>query len=199
VTASAESVATPVNPPRSAVPGANEESREPDAAALPAPEAMDDRDEHDDRSRGAPPTRVPARPVPTTPAPEPAPPEPADPEMTIDRPLATPAEPKAPSPPEPRTVPRGDEKPAATPETKPSKPKRPQDEDLFDDSSARDKVRRRISIAAAPEPSGAPATQRVQPTAHDDAGWVPRRNTRSVPRVTFDPQAETARINDQAR
>jgi hypothetical protein len=183
VPASAESAATPVKPPRSAVPGADEESREPASSDVPESEDV------------APPRREvprePEAPAPDAPAPdstEPEMEEPPTPEPAVEKP--------APAEPEPRPVPRGEEKPAASPEAKPAKPQpRPADEDLFDDSAALDNVRRRIAIAVAPEPPDAKPSSEVHPAAHAGAGWTPRRATRPVPRVPFDPQAETERLN----
>jgi hypothetical protein len=198
VTASAESAATPVKPPRSAVPGADEESREPAASDVPeTEEAVPPR-------RAQP--REPEAPAPDAPAPEPTTPEPTEPEMQEpemqepemqEPPAAEPAvEKPAPQQPEPQPVPRGEEKPATPAEPKPDKPKpRPEDEDLFDDSAALHKVRRRIAIAVAPEPPDAPAASAVQPATHEGAGWTARRAPRPVPRVPFDPKAETERLN----
>ena len=203
VPVSGEAAATPVKPPRSAVPGADEESRGPAASELPEPEDAAPSDGGDTSNGDEPARDTPAAPEPDAPAPEPA--EPAMEKEPTPR-----VEKSEPAPPEPRPVPRGEEKPAATPATReekpeatPAKPKpRPEDEDLFDESAAARNVRRRISIAVAPEPPDPSTLDAVQPVAHSGVGTgggtaMRRSATRgpAVPRVPFDPQAEAARMN----
>lgn len=167
--------ATPVRPPRSEVPNADEESLGPKPDDLPEPVEGSDGDAGP-RSRRLPPE--PDAPAAAEPAaPEPTAPEPSVPEPTTPEPRAMPLDsPAAPSRP-------------AVEETPPAKPK---SDDLFDDSAAR-KVRRKIPVQSAggnrtPDDDSAG----VKPTSHE----ATRNPPRTVPRVAFDPQAESARMRE---
>jgi len=156
--------ATPVKPPKSEVPGIDEESFGPQADDLPEPATPD--------GTAAEPA---ARPV----APEPDAPAAVDP--TTPEPTAPAAEPRD-MPAEPASNPAAEEAPAA----------KPKPQDLFDESAAR-KVRRKIPVQAAGGSRGqATGTSGVTPTSHE----APRPAARSVPRVAFDPQAESSRLRE---
>ncbi|MCE9630600.1 MAG: hypothetical protein K8S94_07780 [Planctomycetia bacterium] len=208
VPVSNEQAVTPATPPKSEVPGADEESRGPKPFELPEPEdesatAPTD-DTADDRKS------LPAD-APLPPEPEAEEPEPVEPKRgrgptereTPNRPTK-PAEGESAPAPEPRELPRGEEKPAAATETPPSP--RPEDENLFDDSAAR-KVRRKIPVQDATRPAVVGSAGGVQPAAHQpafpaaeqSAAPIPslRRVPQAVPRVLFDPRAETARLRQQ--
>lgn len=168
--------ATPVRPPKSAVPRADEESREPRADELPTPEPAT------------------AAAVPNAPAAEAAPPaaeairepaaEPAP--LPVEEPgvpgRSTAAEPAAPPPPA--------ERPAKQP---------PADANLFDESAIGPVPRRfvasRGAIAATP-----PASAKVRPatlTYPASVEALPKSvdgDSPRVPRVPFDPAAEAARL-----
>jgi hypothetical protein len=204
VPVSNEEAATPVVPPKSEVPDADEESMGPAASELPEPEmpAASGRDMN--RGGNALDTPFP---------PEPDAAIPAEP-MTEQEPAAA----QQPTAPEPREVPQANEaKPAqpeaakpAQPEAAPAKP-RPADENLFDDSAAL-KIRRKIPVANGAQPLRREPASRVQPANHEgdeisrDRGPAaavrpatsapPARaaKPRTVPRVPFDPRAETARM-----
>jgi hypothetical protein len=221
VPVSNEEAATPAVPPKSEVPGADEESIGPKPSELPEPDmpAADGMDPGMDR-RGN------AGDMPFPPEPDAAPAE----EPTTER---APAAAEPPAAVEPREVPQAEESKPAQPEATAPKP-RPQDENLFDDSAAR-KLRRKIPVVSMPAgrlPAGkttvgktsavggaqAPrreSTGRVRPANHerDEAAseiapaaapvGAPRSagaaaKPRTVPRVPFDPRAETARMR-QAR
>lgn len=174
---------TPVLPPRSEVPGPDEESFRSKAGELPEPPPED---------QPLPPSR---RTVPQKEAPEPLAPEPPDD-----------AEEPQPRDPRPRQKPLRDggedagetKKPAAQqPESRPAPKPRPQDEDLFDENAAR--VRRRFPVAlgegetpAATDAEGVvPATlERVPPASARPQGGTRRPTPRPVPRVAFDPRFE---------
>ncbi|MGI9178317.1 MAG: hypothetical protein ACR2IT_10755 [Pirellulales bacterium] len=203
VPVSNEEAATPAVPPKSEVPDADEESMGPAASELPEPEmpAAGGRD----MNRGGN-----ASDTPFAPEPDAAPP--AEP-MTEPEPAAA----QQPAAAEPREVPRADEAQPAQPEVSkpaadaaPAKP-RPADENLFDDSAAR-KIRRKIPIAAGAQPSRRDPASRVQPATHERDEISPDRDPsvpvrpattastaraakpRTVPRVPFDPRAESARL-----
>lgn len=166
VPASNVEAATPVKPPKSEVPGVDEESFGPKADDLPEPTAAD---------RGADePAARPMAPEPDAPAAAPTPvPESAD----------TPA-------PEPRAMPAETPEPSGQPAVDQAPPAKPKAGDLFDESAAR-RVRRKIPIQAG---TAAPAPPRgsggVMPTSHE--AIAPSRRT--VPKVAFDPEAESARL-----
>lgn len=193
VPVSNEQASTPVKPPKSSVPGPDEESLGPKASELPEPDFPAEgtgKAEADD-ARAASPARplTPERPSPaaepqTPTAPEDSTPLAPEPEAATPRPdEATPAqaEPAAPAP-------------------------RPQDDNLFDESAA-GRVRRKIPVATGPRPvQVAPkarraASGRVQPATHQQAvptpraAAAPRPTSPAVPRVAFDPRmdAEGAR------
>ena len=178
--------ATPVKPPRSAVPGADEESIGPKPSELPEPDFPRGESPADDRS-------------PLAPEPDQTAPEPAAPAATTETaPEATASEDLegAPRTTEPGGLPRGEEKPVQ-PATPPAKP-RPEDDNLFDDSAAR-KVRRKIPTAAANQSTPRTVAARVQPAAHHDERMTKPTAGRavapqSVPRVPFDPRQEAARM-----
>lgn len=167
--------ATPVKPPKSEVPGPDEESMGPKPDDLPQP--SEDRDEGAASTARPLPRESEASPAVEPPAPEPTAPEPAAPEPTAVEPRAMPLDPKEPS-----------ERPAA--EEKP--PTKPKADDLFDESAAR-RVRRKIPVQSA---GGLQVPQAVaagvQPTSHEAA----RKQPRPVPRVAFDPRLESARMRD---
>jgi hypothetical protein len=224
VPVSNEQAVTPATPPRLEVPRANEESLGPNPADLPAPELEPAPEPNPDAAPTAvPEQRVlpdeplapeePMAPAPSPVAPEPEamPPEPAvEPEPTEPEPMTddegTPAE--------PRELPRGDAQPAPPAELTPpseSAP-RPEDENLFDEAGAR-RVKRRIPVATAAS-RAVDVESDVQPTGHEtghenrfvpiaiDPATTPatppaaaaRRGWLAVPRVAFDPDAETARL-----
>lgn len=161
----------PEQPPKSAVPGADEESfsRKPDELPEPSGPMMDS----DGQS-------------------------PLAPEPDADQSAAPAGDAwggAAPAAAEPRTVPDADQprpsrqvEPAEEPKAKPA------DDNLFDDSSAR-KVRRKIPVHTAAAPQAAAGSRRVVATAHveDAAPTPPAAGTRSVPRVAFDPRAAMPR------
>lgn len=193
VPVSNEQAATPVKPPKSSVPGPDEESLGPKASELPEP----------DYPAGDSATQEPRAALP----PEPEAPEPQAPATEAADPAAARVEPAAPAP-----VPEADAKPVQ-PEAAPAKP-RPQDENLFDESAAT-KVRRKIPVTAGQIPAQRPVAQRpigqrpaasrVKPAAHQeadprDAAAAARRPvSKPVPRVAFDPRKEAERIRQQAR
>lgn len=171
--------ATPASPPRSEVPGPNEESLEPPPAELPVP--------------GNEPPATPA----DTPDDVPSPPEPE----------AEPAEPRQPEgggeavAPEPQELPPATEKPADA--DQPAAP-RPEDENLFDDSAAR-RVRRKIPVAGGSVPSrGMSSSAAVRQAAHEGvdsakSAVTPRPDRRAVPLVPFDPRVELERMRRQPK
>ena len=177
--------ATPVRPPKSAVPRADEESRGPRADELPAPEP--DATQATPRQRSDQPASPPAEPA--LPAAEPALPaepirEPAEPApLPIEEPAAGKAtgEPTAPTPP-------AAEPPAKQPAA---------DDNLFDESATGPVPRRfvasRGATAAAKlvSPEVRPATL-TYPVSVERLPKSVERDPLRVPRVPFDPAAEAA-------
>jgi hypothetical protein len=170
--------ATPVRPPKSAVPRADEESRGPRADELPAPD----------------PTTAPA--VPTTPAAEPAAP-PAEP---VREPAAEPAslpteEPAAPAKAN-ATEPVAPTPPAAEPPAK----QPAADDNLFDESAIGPVPRRFVASRGAMAAAARPAVPQVRPatlTYPVSVESLPQSvdgDRLQVPRVPFDPAAEAARL-----
>jgi hypothetical protein len=170
--------ATPVKPPKSEVPGADEESLGPKPDDLPEPADRTD-DDAGTRSRRLPPE--PDAPLAVEPAaPEPTAPEPAAPEPTTLEPTS----------PEPRAMPLDEPAAPSRPAVEETPPAKPKTDDLFDDSAAR-KVRRKIPVqSAGGTRSPEDAAAGVKPTSHEATRPAPR----PVPRVAFDPQAESARM-----
>lgn len=177
VPVSNEQAATPSKPPKSSVPGPDEESLGPKASELPEPDFPAEEADTAGKRAAA--------------APEPAAPEP--PAAAAERAL----EPAAPEP-----MPETEAKPAQ-PEAAPAKP-RPQDDNLFDDSAA-GRVRRKIPVTNGPLPAQRPKASRVQPAAHqqpavgEPAAAARRPTSQAVPRVAFDPRAEAERMRQPAR
>lgn len=213
VPVSSEQAVTPAAPPRLEVPRAEEESPGAGPAELPIPElpAVPEPAIEQPSAPARDGSETPMEPEPTqlpvAPEPDAAPDEqsPAPPEPEVTTPMAE-EEPAAVEP--PRELPQADE-PAKPAEPAP----RPEDENLFDESAA-SKVLRRIPIATADHGAaiGRPA---IRPTAHADrvpadhapAAVTPeakpatsspaatvRRGWLAVPRVAFDPETETARL-----
>lgn len=180
VPVSNEQAATPAKPPKSSVPGPDEESLGPKPSELPEPD-------------------FPAGAAGDEPSSAAMPPEPSAPEPSADAAESkeSGAEPVLPAP-----NPAGDVNPAV-PEAAPAKP-RPQDENLFDNSSAR-KVRRKIPVASSPvsaprSPAPRPVASRVQPVAHQQAAAAETaRRPTTVPRVAFDARKEAERVRQQSR
>lgn len=171
VPVSGTSAPMPVQPPKSAVPDADEESFTTKPDQLPEPEGP--QADAGEQSPFAPePAAEPTRPSPADgraggaeSAAESRPLPNARPQQGADTPAAEPA----------------DEKPAA----------KPANDNLFDDSSAR-RVRRKIPVHAATVPK-APADaalgSRVVVTAHAEEAQPARASgSASVPRVAFDPR-----------
>jgi hypothetical protein len=175
--------AGPVSPPRSAVPGPNEESLNPQGDEEPAAEPTAPRNlEPAPEMRREPPAEPQPAPEPKTePTPEPKPEPKSEPLFPSAEPKQLPAEPK-PLPAEPSPP---------APEAKP----RPEDENLFEaisgiGSGNGSPARRRFAVGeAAAEVSAIPAAGVIEPATHLDES-PPQR----VPRVSFDPAAETRRI-----
>lgn len=155
--------ATPTRPPKSSVPGPDEESRGPRPGELPAPDL-------EQPSTVEPPAAEPAESA-ASPKREPAKLPPAEPPA---RPAD--AEPVAPAPPPA-------EPPAKVPSTTP-----PDGDDLFDES-ATGPVRRRL---VAGRPAAVRPAALVDPIPDESAGQpTPTAAARPrVPRVPFDPAAE---------
>jgi len=169
VPVSNEQAATPVKPPKSSVPGPDEESFGPPPSDLPEPD------------------------FPAADAPSPSAPEPptADSEPLGGIPERSDAQPAT------RPAPEA-ESPPAQPEASPAKP-RPADDNLFDDSAARKVRRKipvpanpmpaqrsakgRVQPAAHQEPAAAAKRPAMKP----------------VPRVAFDPRQETTRLRQDAQ
>jgi hypothetical protein len=199
VPVSAERDVAPVSPPRSAVPGAGEESLSPQGES-----------EAGTGSDSAPtplaPTRQPlpepVRPQPTPepgrlePAPESRPEPKADsrtkPEPQREPSREPPMESAAPQA-EPPARPAGETKPNATepakqaPETKP----RPEDENLFEVLSGW-RARRTFPVGVAGGSTAATAAARQEGPRR--VGHAEEPTPRDVPRVPFDPAAETRRL-----
>ena len=168
--------ATPVRPPKSAVPGPEAEGRRVPADELPTPEPTDQ-----------PPAAEPEAPLPVAPRPvaPPPPPEPAPPTVVEPPASARPAleDPVAPAPaPEP---------PAKAPAA---------DDNLFDESSTGPVPRRFVAgraAAAIAAPDARPAVRPTTLTYPDSVERLPASTTADplrVPRVPFDPAAESARL-----
>jgi len=183
VPVSNEQAATPSKPPKSSVPGPDEESLGPKPSELPEPDFP-----AGDSAEGGARSAVP---------PEPDAPEPAAPAAEPEDPAAATEEPIVPAP-----IPEGEAKPVQ-PEAAPTKP-RPQDENLFDESAAR-KVRRKIPVTSTAVPALRPTASRVQPAAHQEAAaseaaiMARRPIAKPVPRVAFDPRKESERMRQPAR
>jgi hypothetical protein len=201
VPVSAEQDAAPVSPPRSAVPGAGEESLAPQGES----EAAGDTGT---RSDSAPTPLVPSR----QPLPEPARPEPTlepgrlepapesrpeaksesriepkpQPEPAREPPLES-ATPRAEPPTRPtnETAPGAREPAQQAPETKP----RPEDENLFEVLSGW-RARRTFPVGTAGGSTAAAAGQ----AGTRRVGHAEESAPRPVPRVPFDPAAETRRL-----
>ena len=193
--------AGPVSPPRSAVPGPSEESLNPqgepepavnpgaDAAATPAP-VDTPRDTMPQVPGRREPVTAPKQPEAVEPKPE-VRREPMDEPQPQPKPIPAepkpiPAEPK-PIPAEPKPIPAEPKPPA--PESKP----RPEDENLFEvlsDAAPAWRAPRRFAVGpAAVEATVAPNGDRVEPVTHLD-----QPDPKRVPRVPFDPAAETRRL-----
>lgn len=160
--------ATPVKPPKSEVPGIDEESFGPKPDDLPEPTAPDGVGDE-----------TASRPVPPEPT-SPATAEPPAPESAVPAP-------------EPRAMPAETPEPPSKPAIEETPPAKPKAADLFDESAAR-KVRRKIPVHSAgdaPEPAADAAS--VKPASHEAAA---RKVPRAVPRVAFDPRAESARMRE---
>ena len=196
--------AGPVSPPRSAVPGPNEESLNPEADQEPAADAGAE------AGRGAAPAATPLEPlpepaVPPKPVAEPTAPNVLDPapEMRREQPAQRPD--SVPQPnlvPEPATAPKPEspllpaeqqplpsEPSAPVPEAKP----RPEDENLFEAVSGVGsgpgwRAQRRFAVRAAAGPTN-PGVGRIETATH-----LEEPTPASVPRVSFDPAAETRRL-----
>ncbi len=190
--------AAPVQPPRSAVPGAGEESMaprtlEPPMDAGQVPVDTDRNPAPPIPAETAPPAgrEVPEPEPATQPEPDPAPqpkpmpePGPVPPPAPVIEPDPTP-EPN----PTPESGPTAQPEPAPKPEPKPAPKPEPaaEDENLFEvlsGSGWRAKRRFPASVSQATSPPGS-----VAPTAH-----VTPAESRGVPRVEFDPAAETRRL-----
>ena len=172
--------AGPVAPPRSAVPGPNEESMNPEAGQETA--ANPGVDPGTAPAPLATPRELPPEPLSRLqPAAEPPAPKVLEPEAEMQR------EPPAKLQPEPKPVPADPSAPA--PGLKP----RPEDENLFEAVSGVApgwRAQRRFAVgAAAARESTLSDTGRVEPASHLE-GADPNR----VPRVSFDPAAETRRL-----
>jgi hypothetical protein len=183
VPVSNEQAATPSKPPKSSVPGPDEESFGPKPSELPEPE-FPAGEPAEEGARSAVP-------------PEPEAPEPTASAAESTKPDAATGEPMIPAP-----VPEGEAKPVQ-PETAPTK-QRPQDENLFDESAAR-KVRRKIPVTSTSVQAQRSTASRVEPAAHQeaaasDAAIMARRPlAKPVPRVAFDSRKESERVRQQAR
>lgn len=204
VQVSGEQPAAPVQPPRSEVPGADEESNtsrsiEPpleDADGVVGPPAADAAGPMPDRPLPPAEPREP-RTLPRAPAPEPAAPmapEPArglPPELKRPEPAFEPEpEPRQPEP-EPESAPKQPEPEPKQPEPA---PERPEDENLFEVLSGSG-WRARRQFAVGPAAGGG---QQAGPAA-DGRSVLPAAHARPVaaahvPPVPFDPAAETRRL-----
>lgn len=183
VQVSAEAAGAPVQPPRSEVPGAAEESLTPRAGAGPADDAGEPA-----TGRATPPA------APQEPAPMPVPPQRPEPiPPTQPAPAAEPQQPTVPPVPEadaapavePEPMPE-EAKPAPKPDAKPA-PNQPEDENLFEVLSGPGwRAKRKFPVGAAAERD---ARDAVRPAAH-----VGPADARDVPPVPFDPAAETRRL-----
>lgn len=171
VQASNEQAAAPVKPPKSSVPGPDEESLGPKPSELPEPDfPAGDAPAAGPRSAVPPEPEAPEPTVPSTEAAAPAPEREAD---------TTPVQPE--------------------PEAAPAKP-RPQDENLFDESAAK-RVRRKIPITAGQSPAASrvqPAAHQ-EGVSRDEAAAVRRPAPKTVPRVAFDPRKDAERMRQPVR
>lgn len=187
VPVSHEQLATPALPPRSEVPGVDDESFKSKPGELPEPRADEERKS------------------PREPSPQPdAPPKPAadatEPRVKPQEPgRLTPRDDKDAAAEESLPPARPEAQPDAKPEGKPAPKPRPQDEDLFDEKASR--VRRRFPVVFAgseePQPTAAdvvaPAALEKDPVAAPPAlpqASVRRPTPKPVPRVPFDPRVE---------
>lgn len=184
VPVSHDAAATPALPPRSEVPGADDESFKTKADELPEPRA-------DGAERETPRSSTPPEP----PAPEPEQPAP-EPDPAAEKPKARDQEPGRLPPGDDKQPTAEDNSPPSPPDAKPAPKPRPQDENLFDENAAR--VRRRIPVAkagpAAPsrDAGGVVKAALDRPAPAATSGRVPARRPtpKPVPRVSFDPRAE---------
>jgi hypothetical protein len=166
MTASDDRAATPALPPRLAVPGPDQESMRSSP------------DESGDADGAGSPTSGAAMPQSPTPSPSR---EPAS--RRVEPRALPPAEPKAFSPP---PVPAPAAEPAASVPL-------PADDNLFNNSGAREKARRKFAVGPG-EAARQKAEAAVQATSHE-APVEPR----AVPRVSFDPRAEARRLRAEQR
>lgn len=186
VPVSAERAVTPAVPPRSAVPGADEESMSPRAGDF----SVDEPGMAMPPAAGGPggPGQFDQPALEPAPMPQPAPePRPAPPAPSNDEGLF-PARPPAPAEPTPPAAPA----PAPAPEPKPepkAEPTRPEDENLFEVRSGQ-RARRKFVIQ---EPARAASPDADQPAVRQTRHAVPARPL-DVPPVPFDAAAETRRI-----
>jgi hypothetical protein len=159
--------ATPVKPPKSAVPDADEESFGPKAADLPEP-----------GDAGTDAAESPRQPI----APEPdASPAPAEPRV-----------PAADEKEAPREMPQEPEATSKPAEAEPA-PAKPKDDNLFDDSAAR-KVRRKIPVPSGNASRTPAESAGVRTTSHESTVGGAAGPSKNVPRVAFDPRGEATRI-----
>jgi len=167
-----ERAAAPAQPPRSEVPRADEESLAPAEDGAAPPDA------------GAP-AALPTPPVEPAPMPAaPAQPEPQQPE----RPAEPAAEPEPAPAAEPKPAAEPQPEPAAQPQPKPEakpEPARPADENLFEVLS-KTGWRARRKFPATPPADADDSAAGVRPLSHTAPA-----NPRRVPKVAFDPAAET--------
>lgn len=191
---SGERALAPSLPPRSAVPDADAESLAPPAGGGPEAEPT-------------PPNAADVRePTPVRPAPAPVPPPAREPEPRIDRPDPELPPERQPEPerrrepveraPLPAVEAEPQPQPEPSPEPEPSpppariEPPRPEDENLFDEVSGSGwRARRRFAVGVAASPAEAAPVDAVRPAMHD----APAK-PRGIPRVPFDPAAETRRL-----
>jgi hypothetical protein len=194
VQVAAERDVAPVAPPRSAVPGPAEESINPQGDS----DAAGDTGGGDSAASLAPPGEAPPEPRPLDPAPN-APPQPESVPEPIPEPAFEPAmefgpEPAAPSP-DPTARPAAEAQPDATEPVRPEPEKkpRPEDENLFEVLSGW-RARRKFAVGPA---GGSPvATVAADREGPRQAGHVEQPTVREVPRVPFDPAAETRRLRN---
>lgn len=189
---------TPVTPPKSEVPTADEES-----ATLPTTEAPIP-------DEGAAFRRQPSA-APSPPAEPPLPQGPLPPLQPSAQPRATPQPPPQQQPPQPRVVqpPPGPAPKAVPPPQRPAQPGPPpkpapgpaKGKDLFDESRVQPPALRRVVVsgqpplgtAVAPPRAIAPAAAPLQ-KASFELPQPPEPPPLSTPRVPFDPTSEAARI-----
>lgn len=197
VQVSGEAAAAPVQPPRSEVPGATEESLAPPAPDASTADAdtrgpafgpeVTPRTPQEPAPMPAPP-RQPEPMPPAEPAPDAKPPAPPAPEADQEpqaksEPMPEPAPDAVKPEPAPDAEPAPNAKPA--PDAKPA-PTRPEDENLFEVLSGPGwRAKRKFAVGNAATPADEP----VRPAAH--VGPV---DARDVPPVPFDRAAETRRL-----